>query len=547
MKKSIKLLSLALALILCLNSGITAMAIGWDGKMFDSDSLGNTSNDIANDSSGNFNSKYNGGKSTYKTGYDIVTSPDGKQEVQFWAQRASDGKIYRGDDAVAATKGFDVTVDIYQAMEAAGHDHDWTEQWMKDNGYYTDQYGRLMDAAGRIAWISFDTDPGTPEHEEEDEDGKTHTVPHRCGSQYQSIGTRWCLTSVSGGGNGSDSYEDEPGREHEVNTTETSVSVTPYSFGGSLEVMYESPGPGWNDNDQLPQNIALNINFMASWIQIEKYQFICPICGRVVSGPFYRQIGATSQLENLNYMANRLYPEFQYTYPKDLTTHGDYTGPLTQGFWGALTTGSLNMSIVDKGDFGAGETLKILDTLKPGKFTIDFGNSWFGLPGTANSSIMMDGESTYHGAEGNQFVNWATLYYGSKYDSMNDNPAVATMNTFNHDLTDEFSGIKMEHIDGPENTECFGTKEFFLRSVKNSERSHFNIGVSGINCWYVEFELCRNNLKGVDWEASATNNPGSLHASKTQENYTQYVIYNNLFNPVLYGEYIVETVAGMVE
>lgn len=310
-----------------------------------------------------------------------------------------------------------------------------------------------------------------------------------------------------------------------------------YERNSSLSRAYNDSKISINIDEVHPDWVGASLTYTATWIEIEKYYEECS-CGSSY-GPYYRQAGSKTQNIKLDYSAVINKPVYYSYLPIDLATLNGYKGnlqiPNKHGHESNIKqedgrSGETIPIKVTKSGFGAREgRLQLSSTNKPGIFTIDFRDTWFGLSEESQNIIGK--------------IAWAELWYGADHLQDTRDPKINTITKFGNPNEETWSSEKV-HIDDPKDLKKSYT--FYLRSIKPNRdpNTPYYLGEGGNNCWVVYFELNRSNRKGIDWNVYCDDSPNSLKISLLQDNYVDYIIYNTYVQPILYGEYEVLTVGG---
>lgn len=307
----------------------------------------------------------------------------------------------------------------------------------------------------------------------------------------------------------------------------------------SLSRAYNDSKISINIDEVHPDWVGASLTYTATWIKIEKYYEECS-CGSSY-GPYYRQADSKTQNIKLDYSAVIDKPVYYSYLPIDLATEDGYKGNLSISYKYNIkqADGRLDEKIptitVTKSGFGVGAKgrLQLSSTNKPGIFTIDFGDTWFGLSDKMSNLI---GE-----------IAWAELWYGAdcSQDPKTGHPRINTIAIDNPNAETWLSkSIRIDKDDLNSIKNYKGKYTFYLRSIKPSGNKPYYLGESGNNCWVVYFELNRSNRKGIDWNVYCDDSSNSLKISLLRDNYADYIIYNTYVQPILYGAYDVLTVGG---
>lgn len=446
------------------------------------------------------------------------------------------------------------------------------EKALNEKGMYFNKKGALKDQNGQqvrtidLRELNSTPPPPPSESEEEssnsssdsDEDSSTPPPdptppPHSHNYRKYVVGSVWRLDKLEYEGKKEYFIEDEEGNvlgNNPLMSKQINKELL-YKRQSTSSQAYEDGKTIIKTNEVHPDWVGASLTYTATWIKIEKYYEECS-CGSSW-GPYYRQVDKKTQDIKLDYSAAINKPVYYSYLPIDLATLNGYSykdkGELQINIKKEHESnieqengrsGEMIPIKVTKSGFGVREErLQLSSTNKPGKFTINFGTTWFGLPESLNLTC----EDGYV-REGYQNVEWAELWYGADHLQDTRNQKINTITKFGKPNEETCSSERVR-IDKPEDAKKYQVPHTFsLRSIKPSGNKPYYLGEGGNNCWVVYFQLNRSNLKGIDWNVYCDDNPNSLKISIPRKNYTKYVIYNTYMQPILYGEYEVLTVGG---
>lgn len=401
----------------------------------------------------------------------------------------------------------------------------------------------------------------------------TRRPPDRDGEWILYSETRTTLMDYSASGSGE--YLANKAKEHYfkgIQTISESYSWGGSYPGGSCQSIFSASGRCPSDDHQSrPEWVKMSVTYRATWCQIMRYNYhkwveeytyetynedtdsydehVVPAHWEDrYPGWIYICLGYPSGSSTVSWAADLKEPEYTEKKAIDLTTEGptsvEYNRANTYGFQIDLpnaVSGEAVGTVTDKSNREAGEMFTLTANNNPVGFTIDLGQTWFGVSGDNNLELnrgMEQFENHY------QYVPWLNFYCGADMDNYIRNPYKISSLAFGGSFgnpKDEYTNTAVMSAD-----EGFtGEIESYVRNIQENEPGdYYKLGADGNNMWISIFEKDRYNLKGVDWTGHVGPYATDVSASLGATNYNPFIIYHIYLQPVLYGEYDSFNAAG---
>ena len=401
----------------------------------------------------------------------------------------------------------------------------------------------------------------------------TRRPPDRDGEWILYSETRTTLMDYSASGSGE--YLANKSKEHYFKGIQT-ISEG-YSWGGSYpggscQSIFEASGRCPSDDHQSrPEWVKMSVTYRATWCEIMRYnyhkwveeetfetynEYTDSYDTHVIPAHWedryptwiYICLGYPSGSSTVSWAADLKEPEYTEKKAIDLTTEGptsvEYNRANTYGYQIDLpdtVSGEAVGTVTDKSNREAGEMFTLTANNNPVSFTIDLGQTYFGVSGDNNIDIGRDITEFYNHY---QYIPWLNFYCGADMDDYIRDPYKISSLAF-----DKFGGAYDENtsifVVSAEDGKPTGEIEAYVRNIQENEPgNYFKLGSLGNNMWISIFEKDRYNLKGVDWSGHVGPYATDVTASLGNTNYTQFIIYHIYLQPVLYGEYDSYNAAG---